>query len=158
MKEGSNLLKIIFILLFFSLSCKSDPHKGQLQFYYYPEKNLYYDSVKNEFWYSLNGAKNWNAFANTNNNPPASLGPHVVIFTTKADIYKDNESHRKLYGGKLFAIKVVDTSLAATTAAPEAAERTVIEKRKVTPTKTRPADKSKNGIGKFIEKIFGKHH
>lgn len=148
---------IIFVnLLFFSVACNRDSHKGELEFYYYPEKNVYYDPVKKDFWYSVNGTKSWSTFTNSNNSEPATIGKRVVIYSATADVFKDNENHRKLYAGKLYAIGTEDTTTAIV--GPEATERNAeVQKRKST-VKRRVYRKSKNSIGKFIDKIFRKRN
>lgn len=155
MHRGTYFTVIIQALLFFSLACNSDKHKGELQFYYYPTKNVYYDPVKKEFLYSLNGAKSWNTFTDTSVAEPATIGEKVVIFSKNREVYKDNENHRKLYGGKLFDISSADTDSAAI--APEATERKVEQKRKQMAVKRPVAKKTGNNIGRFFKKLFGKH-
>jgi hypothetical protein len=147
--------RVLSILLFFNLACGADKPKEGHQFYYYPQRNVYYDPVKKEFWYSLNGAKSWNRFSDSTNAEPRTLGAKVLISSADSEVYKNNESHRKLYAGVLLTIDVKDTSVASP--GPEAADRKVIQKKKTITRKKHVDQKPKKGLGKLIDKIFGKH-
>lgn len=140
-------------LLFFSAGCKNEQDKDDPEFYYYPRKNVYYDPLKKDFWYSLNGAKTWSTFKNNNNAEPSNLGEKVVIRSRNAEVFKDNEDHRKIYAGRLYLINA-DAANAA--AVPEVSERKVVQKRTTQTSRRRTTAKPKNNIGKFIDKIFGK--
>lgn len=153
MGSWSHFLTIGVILLFFTAACSRGKPKEQLLFYYYPDKNIYYEPVKKEFWYSLNGAKSWKTFTNANNGEPVALGEKVVIYSSNTDVYKDNENHRKQYAGRLYAI-IADS--ATSSVAPEVSERKVMQKRRSAGTKKTVNNKPKNSFGKFIDKIFGK--
>lgn len=144
---------LLVALLFFSAACKNEQPKYDLEFYYYPEKNVYYDPAKKDFWYSLNGAKSWSSFKNNKNTEPTHLGQRVVIRSEKAEVFKDNENHRKIYAGRLY---LINSDTANTAVVPEVSERKVIQKRSTQAGKRRTTAKPKNNIGKFIDKIFGK--
>lgn len=141
----------------FFFGCQQHESKINYQFYYYPEKNVYYDPIKKNFLYTLNGAKTWNVFTNPNTTEPTYLGKKVVINTADTVIYHENEGHRKLYAGKLFAITNDDSTVGKAVGSPEAVERAVVTKRKTTVVRKRGTAKPKNSIGKFIDKIFGKN-
>lgn len=155
MGRGAHFLAIILVLLFFSLACKTDKHTAELEFNYYPDKNVYYDPLKKEFLYSLDGAKSWSKFADSNITESTTMGEKVVVFSKNATVYKDNENHRKLYAGRLYNISLGDTS--AATVGPEAVERKVEQKRRQVPVKKTVSRKNENNIGRFFNKIFGKH-
>jgi hypothetical protein len=155
MLAGVYMRRILSILLFFNLACGSNKVKEQHQYYYYPQKNVYFDPLKKEFWYSLNGAKSWNRFSDSNTVEPTTLGAKVLISSTDSEVYKNNESHRKLYAGALLTINVSDTIDASPK--PEVADRSVVQKKKATTRKKPVEQKPKKGLGKFINKIFGKH-
>lgn len=155
MKRASSFIMIVSLELL-TLSCRNairEEEKEDYEFYYYPEKNVYYDVEKKSFFYSLDGAKTWDSIMSTSNKEPATLGEKVIIYSPDNHIYKDNPGHRKLYNGNLYDIP---DGLSAS-AAPEVTERK-ITKKSVTGTKQKPAeDKPKRGLKKFLEKIFGKH-
>jgi predicted glycosyltransferase len=123
------------------------------QFYYYPQKNVYYEVEKKLFYYSLNGGKSWDSITSILNDEPATLGEKVIIYSADNNVYKDNAAHRKLYNGRLFNIVDPDTSFAA--AVPEVSERKVQKKR--TP-EVKPEEEPIRGLKKFLNKLFGKHH
>ena len=148
----------MFYLIFLCLlpACKDEQPKVDLQFNYYPEKNVYYDSLKKDFWYTLDGAKTWNKFTDPAISDPSNLGRKVIIHATDSQVYKENENHRKLHAGKLFAIRNGDTATSIVSNGPEVVERVGIQKKRVVTNRRAAATKPKNGIGKFINKIFGK--
>lgn len=154
MRPGTYFIAIIPALFFFFTACSSDKSKDRFQFYYYPDKNVYYDPLEKQFLYSLNGAKNWVAFADSTDTASVALGKKVLISADKEKVYEDNEKHRKLYDGRLYNVPIGDTATAAVS--PEVVERKVTAKRPVTPGKRSTGKKSGNSIGKFLNKIFGK--
>ncbi|MDQ6814895.1 MAG: hypothetical protein M3040_14260 [Bacteroidota bacterium] len=159
MRRALFLFEIILILLFFNASCTTEKQKTELHFFYYPEKNVYYNPISKSFWYSLNGTKSWNTFTNGSLSEPTTLGRKIVINTISPEVFKDNENHRKLYAGKLLNINTIDSSQSKIKPVTEVVERTTIKKRKSVAAKQPTSNKQKksNSIGKFINKIFGKH-
>lgn len=143
----------------FALSCQSNNRqedKEDYQFYYYPEKNVYYDEDKKNFWYSLDGGKNWDSLVNPSGNNPGTLGESVVIRSLVYEVYKSNETHRNLYKGKLYNIFETDKPTASS--APEVTERKVVRKDK-TETEPKPDEENqKKGLKRFLNKIFGKQN
>ncbi len=156
MNTGLFFIGITAAFVFLTTSCQSNNHKGEFEYFYYPEKNVYYDSAQKTFFYSLNGAKTWSRFINANNAEPVALGEKVVIYSTATDVYKDNDRHRKLYAGTLYDISISDTGAAV--AGAEVSERKIIQKRKSAETQLTEETKVKRGISRLIDKIFGKHH
>jgi len=137
------------------VSCKnekSDDNNEQLTFYYFPQKNVYYNVQTNNFLYSLDGAKSWDSIANPTGRLPQTLGEKVVIYAPESTIYIDNNEHRQLYGGHLYNIALADSTIRSA-ALVEVSERPV--QKKVTAAKTE-TKKPKKGIGKLLNNIFGK--
>ena len=161
MAKNSGLKRVLLFIIMVSiellaLSCSNninDEDKEDYEFYYYPEKNVYYDVEKKNFFYSLDGGKTWDSTINASGEDPGTLGGKVIIRSLVEDVYKNNETHRNLYKGKLYNIVNADTVLASTT--PEVSERK--QKKKETEIKPAEEEKPKKGIKKFLEKIFGKH-
>lgn len=148
----------MMIIEMFALACsgKQEEEKEDYEFYYYPQKNVYYDVDKNNFYYSLNGGKTWDSTTNTSGNDPGTLGKKVIIHSLVKQVYKDNETHRNLYKGKLYNFIYADTASAS--AAPEVTGRKVVKKSNTTEVIPIPEeDKTKKGLKKFLNKIFGKH-
>jgi hypothetical protein len=149
----SLILKILCVCLLIT-GCSDKISKQELEFYYYPKKNVYFDVDKKKYFYSLDGAKTWAGMESTDAKEPATLGEKVVIYSDSAQVYKENATHRKLYAGNLYNIILGDVSTTMTTE--EVSERKIIQKRKVVSGKGKVEEKPKKGIGKFIQKIFGK--
>ncbi len=98
MKRVFWLVIMIGGLQLFALSCrnnKQDEKKDDYEFYYYPEKNVYYDVEKKNFFYSLDGGKTWDSTINPSGNDPGTLGKKVII-RSLGEVYNDNETHRNL--------------------------------------------------------------
>lgn len=154
------IITILSITTFF-FACTGYNKKEQetFEFYYYPNKNVYYDLEKKKFFYSLDGAKTWYSLINFSGKEPSNLGEKVMINSPDSSIFKDNENHRRLYAGRLFGINKTDSS--SLLGGPEVSERKVIAKPKTDiageETATEVEIKAKKGIRKFFDKIFGKH-
>lgn len=153
------LLIIIFASIeLFALSCQNSnvtKDKEGYEFYYYPEKNVYYSLEKKNFFYSLDGGKTWDSIVNPSGNDPGTLGEKVVIKSLAEDVYKSNETHRNLYKGKLYNITAGETGVALS--APEVTERKEAEKSKAESKPKAAEEKPKKGLKKFLNKIFGRH-
>lgn len=151
------LITILVSIQFAVVSCR--PHsqqeeKEKIEFYYYPNKNVYYNVNKKSFLYSLNGGKTWDSVINTAGTEPATLGEKIIVHNNNDQIYKANAAHRKMYNGHLYNIVDRDTVLA--TAAPEITEHNI--QKKVTDIKPiATEEKQVKGLRKFLNKIFGKH-
>ena len=150
--------RAMFIMLIVGIIGSCKPGQGQNEkeagmLYYYPEKNVYYDVEKNSFWYTLNGGVTWISFTGDANKSTEYLGKRVVLRSNNAEVFKENETHRKSYGGVLLNIRGEDSSQPSQ--AEEASERKVAERQKPT-VNSKPVNKDKKGLGKFFRKIFGK--
>ena len=139
-----------FIIL--HTSCNNAEEKKEAEFYYYPKANVYYDLSGKLYYYSLNGGETWNGMADSIGSPPASLGEKVVIHSASDSVWKENETHRKLYSGVLYNVAPFEDSSAASVASP-VSERKSLRK----PSRTQaPVAERKRPLKKFFQKIFGK--
>jgi hypothetical protein len=138
-------------LVVFLISCNSKHDTLNYNFYYYPQQNIYYDIDHQKFYYSLDGAATWNDLSGSVNGNVA-LGPRVDIVSEDSIVYLKNEVHRRLYGGQVYNYTIQNAALV--TGAPEVSDRKVAKKAPVEKPKTE--EKQKKGLGKFIDKIFGK--
>jgi hypothetical protein len=152
----------MFMSLFVSISfittivgCNNkNPNEEKHEFYYYPGKNIYYDVANGTFIYSLDGAKTWTAM-NGDLNDSISLGRKEIIHTTTDSIWKDNEDHRKSFGGSLYNLSAAVDSINNESVVTE--RKTVkkgIKKRTGKPVKVEK--EKKQPIRNFFKKIFGK--
>ncbi|MDB5249384.1 MAG: hypothetical protein JWQ40_3778 [Segetibacter sp.] len=145
------IVMIVSVGLFF-VSCKGNSETISNRFYYYPQKNVYYDLGKKNFLYSLDGGKTWKSVENPTGREPGTLGERVVLENTDNQVYNSNEDHRKAYGGILYNISSGDTSslnnMSVTERKESQASRTAAGKR--------GDAKPKKGIKKLFDRIFGK--
>ncbi len=160
MKRLVLVITMIVGISIFALSCgnnKQEEDKEGYEFYYYPQKNVYYNLEKKTFFYSFNGGKTWDSTISSPGKDPGTLGEKVIIYSDNNDVYKDNLAHRKKYNGRLY--NIVNSDIALTPAAPEVTERKVVKKSSTAEVKPKPdEDKPKKGLKKFLNKIFGKHN
>jgi hypothetical protein len=131
-----------------------NPKEEKHEFYYYPGKNIYYNVANGTFIYSLDGAKTWGVMYGDVNDS-TSLGRKEVVYASTDSVWKDNEAHRKTFGGTLYNISAAVDSINNTGVV---AERKTIKKG----SKKRVAKKAivekgkKQPIRNFFRKIFGK--
>ena len=142
---------LILNLVVFFMSCDNTKDNLKFRFYYYPQQNLYYDIKNQKFYYSLNAAKSWKEYFSAINNDAETLGHKIEIASDDSVIYASNREHVKLYGGQVYDYNLQNTALVGVS---EVNERKVT--KKVPVVKPKIMVKQKKGIGKFIDKIFGK--
>lgn len=129
-------------------SCKTDTPKQEQQFFYFPKTNIYYDAAEATYIYSLDSGRVWKKLnASVRTDPSPVLGGKIVIAATGEDIWKDNESHRSLYGGMLYNVITRDTSYLLT--------NTVKSKEEKKPG-IKPGSETEKKKNNFIQRIFGK--
>ena len=131
-------------------SCKSGDQKGKFSYYYFPQKNLYYDIQSRLFFYSLDGGKTWMNTVNKTANEPVILGEKVQLSSNEKLIYKYNDEHRKLYKGILYNFN--NDNAAANGGS--ISERKTLASKRGSPNSGK--EKPKKGIGGFFQKLFGK--
>ena len=156
MKRVLLLIIIIVSTVFFAVSCQGNNSQDvdeENQFYYYPQKNVYFDVDKKAFFYSLDGGKSWDSITNAADKEPQTLGEKIIVYSVDSRVYKDNAAHRKLYNGRL--IDIIDADTAFASALPEATERKVQKKK--TDDEKLEEDEPIKGLNKFLNKLFGKH-
>lgn len=143
-------------ICFFAVSCQSNNSKQpdeENQFYYYPQKNIYFSVEKKTYYYSINGGKTWDSVTSVLDKEPQTLGGKIVVYSAGERIYEDNATHRKLYNGSL--INIVNSDTVVASVIPEATERKV-QKEKTADDKLEE-DEPIRGLTKFLKKVFGKH-
>lgn len=148
-------LLIILLFIFIGTACQQ-PQQQQNEYHYYPDLNLYYDVTHKNYLYSMDGGNTWDSIDAKTKTIPEALGPKVVLYTTSDSIWKDNEAHRQQYNGYVY-------NVAEDNGDADTVEAVVTEKKKpvkkVAPTKEPPPqeEKKKKGLGKLLQKIFGKN-
>jgi len=142
----------VWLACMLALSCAGENKKGAFEFYYYPKVNMYYDVTSSQYLYSIDSAKTWTVITDTSQQGQASLGEKHVLYADRRDVWRDNEQHRNTYHGSILNIVSATNDLPAD-------EGTVKERKalvKKPATKAAEEEKPKKGIGRFLQKIFGK--
>lgn len=133
-------------------SCNNEvASKKELQYYYFPKTNIYYDVAEANYIYSLDSGRSWQKVNNFKmNEPPLTLGGKIIISGNGEEIWKDNESHRSLYGGMLYNVITRDTSFLL---ADNAVKTTENKKSGYKSDSTISNPKKKRN---FFQRLFGK--
>lgn len=122
------------------------------QYYYYPKANVYFDSANKEYIYQSNDSLNWQSAKQIPAVVLAMMDKNVLIQNPPDPVWKDNETHRLVYSAVLYATPG-DTVAKKKEIKP-------IKKPFVLPLEDSSATvekKEKKGIGKLIDKIFGRN-
>ena len=148
----------LFGLLFFILvtngvifsSCNEITQK-KLEFFYYPQFNVYFDVANSEYFFSLDSGKTWDSAYARTSDEPATLGSKQILYSDKHAIWNNNEEHLKQYNGRAINIVYSDT---VTVKQDEVADRK-IKKVKSVSSETIKQPEKKPG---FFQRLFGKKH
>lgn len=148
-------VSIAFIILYTSCNSNSANAEKEGEFYYYPKANVYYNVASKAYYYSIDSAKTWQQITDTLAASPALLGEKIVLHSADS-IWKDNAKHRQLYSGVLYNVASPADSADGNVA--KVSERKVARKKYNTRERSQEAEepKKKKGLGKFLQKVFGK--
>jgi len=148
-------------LFFFSLivTCISCKTKNALEaedvVYYYPDKNVYYDSARSKYYYSLDGAKTWDSMPFSAPVFGVGLGPGIAIERSGDTIWTNNASHRIKYNGVL--INVINNRTIAYLKAYRVSKLKAVVKTETQPVEVEKVEPApEKGLKKFFHKVFGK--
>ncbi len=150
----------MFIIIFMSIGfvciggCSNQSGEEKPTYYYFPEKNVYYNVVENTYLYSLDGAKTWHIMPAALTKDTTLLGYKQVLYSDKDSIWLDNDQHRKEYNGKLYSI--VDDDTTVTQKGPQVAERKVVKKSNSQLKRGKKSEEKKRPVKDFFKKLFGK--
>lgn len=75
------------------------PQRATYTLYYFPELNLYLDTARRVFVYSLDGTRTWDERPAGGLDSAASLGPRYPVTSPLEEGWRLNEEHRWRYGG-----------------------------------------------------------
>ena len=148
---------IVFFLSYivFEVSCKrNDGDTAENIIYYYPEKNIYYDSLRSKYYYSLDGAKTWDSMTFKAHGFGTTLGSKVPINRTENSVWINNESHRKKYNGVLF--NIINSYTISLARADRINKLKAVVKTETQPKVTEKESAPEKGLKKFFNKLFGK--
>lgn len=154
MKRTVMLISITTSIAVFGARCSSKLSKEEPRYYYYPDKNVYYDVKNQTYFFSIDGGKIWDSLYVSSREAAAMLGDTVIIESDNTQVYKNNEADRKLYAGILYNILRNDT--ATSLPLQEVSERKALPKINTITQPNHSAEKPKKGIGKFFQKLFHK--
>ena len=150
MKKLVSYLPVIAIAI--CCSCENSStrqHEGN-EYYYYPSRNLYYDVANHRYIYSLDSGKTWDSLG-SETAEPAIEGRREVIYSTSAEVWRNNDMHLQEYKGTMLNI-VNERSLRK----PEPVPKKTIAKTSDEEENTAGKKERKRPIKRFFQKIFGK--
>jgi hypothetical protein len=157
MKFSSPSTIFIFFLSFilFGFSCKiENSHAAEDIVYYYPQKNIYYDSLRSNYYYSLDSARTWDSLAFNAPGYGTVLGPKVPVKRTGNVVWANNESHRKEYHGVIF--NIVNSRTLSLTKADRINKLRAFVKSETQPQVIEKEPPPEKGLKKFFNRLFGK--
>ena len=123
--------------------------------YYYPKSNVYYDGRTGRYIYFSAEEDKWVQATSFTEEQKLSLGERALIDSPAAPVWKNNATDRMIYSVSLYAPsdlskKFVEDSISNL---PRKKEPVIARKdMKV----TKDSVKEKSGLGKLLDKIFGK--
>lgn len=134
-----------------ALSCMQKPEAPKYEFFYYPKVNMYYNVAAGQYIYSVDSARTWNTINETSPEPPATLGAAQIIKTGNKQVWNENEQHRSQYNGIILNVAAAEDEMVNN-------DTEVKDKKSLKKTAAKPThkDQEKKGLGKFLNKIFGK--
>jgi hypothetical protein len=148
------------ILLQLTIGCNtgnSDNNKtaSANTFYYYPQKNVYYNPSNRSYHYSLDGGRNWDSIKVASAKQNETLGKREEITSETGNPWKDNAAHIRSYSGTGLALVGYNAN-GELAAEDVVSEKKVVTKPTYTVRKAIVEKTEKKGIGKLINNIFGK--
>lgn len=120
----------------------------EYEFYYYPEKNIYYDVVNKEYIYSLDGGQTWDSLFVAAEKEPATLGTKRILHSNQHSIWLNNAEHIQQFNGRAVNVLASDTT---------ASNQALVAERKIKKTvTTQPQKKEPEKKPGFFKRLFGK--
>ena len=155
---SSFIITVFFLSCIISVySCKSSGGAAPEEvIFYYPQKNIYYDNQRANYYYSLNGGATWDSMAFTGSTFGEALGPRVSIPKTNDSSWLDNVAHRKQYHG--VALNIINDYTIALSKADRVNKLKAIVKAQTQPVVVEEQKQTaeEKGLKKLFHKIFGK--
>jgi len=117
------------------------------KYYFYPKANVYFDTVNKDYLFLGGDGVTWTTGKEIPAAMQSMMDKMVLLDTFSQPVWRDNENHRLVYSAVLYA-SPTDT----------------VEKKKPVAKQTgnqKAQDhgepkKEKKGLGKFLDKLFGK--
>lgn len=150
-------LMLCFVVVIFSCKRNSSSSK-EIDLYYFPEKNAYYDVKTTSYYYSLDNAKTWDSMIYSGINFGAALGAKIPLKKHGRYAWSKNDSIRKVHRGR--ALNLVNTRTLLLVRADSLSRVKPIVVVKSKPVEKEEVQKEeeppKKGLKKFFNKLFGK--
>jgi hypothetical protein len=147
---------VAFLFIFLLAACNQGAEESRVGgvetkaplYYYFPKANVYIDSANSDYIFLGNDGKSWQTAKQIPAAMQALMDKNVFIECPSQPVSQDNESHRLVYSALLYATPNDTTKK-------EAPKPTVMGPKTETDT-VEKAEKERKGLGKFIDKIFGR--
>ena len=155
------LIWIGLMLCFFAvnLSCKRNNSTSKdIDLYYFPEKNVYYDVTTTSYYYSLDNAKTWDSLIYTGIDFGAALGAKIPLKKLGRYAWSKNDSIRKVHRGRVLNLVNTRTlSIAKADSLSRVKPVIVVKPKPVEKEEVQKEEEPpKKGLKKFFNKLFGK--
>ena len=144
--------------LFFWVACNDDqpqvntvqPAPLPPQYYYYPRANVYFDSANKDYLFLSTDSTNWLSAKQIPAVVHQLMDKGVHLQNPPDPVWKDNATHRLVYSAVLYATH--NDTVAKKVVKP--ARKPVVP---VADSVDTIAKKERKGLGKFLDKIFGRN-
>lgn len=140
---------LILISCIFYFACNDNkaetvvPAPPPPKYYFYPKANVYFDSVNKDYVFLTNDGITWQTQKQIPAAMQAIMDKNVLIDSPSMPVWKDNDDHKLLYSALLY-VNPADTM--------QKKEPKAAVQKAVTDT----VKKQKKGLGKLLDKIFGR--
>ena len=125
--------------------------------YYFPAKNVYYDTRQYKYYYSMNGGKSWDSMDYNGAGIGTALGPKVSVERTTENIWMNNEQDRKTYNGVLLnTVNNKTTLIAKTDSMSKIKPVKPVGKKSMVDQADNNEPPPKKGLKKLFNNLFGK--
>ncbi len=157
-----SILFIFCVLVFMivtGFACKQNMLSDENGFYYFPEKNIYYDAKKTTYYYSLNGGQSWDSSTMADNAALTVLGTKISVTKPAQQPWTNNDSDLIAYHGNSLNVVNAQTILMTTQDSLSRIIPEILPELQQDPAVVKgekEEDPPKKGLRKLIDKIFGK--
>ncbi|MEO6232583.1 MAG: hypothetical protein ABJB11_05490 [Ferruginibacter sp.] len=157
-----NLLFIFSVLALLAatgFSCKQNMLSKEDGFYYFPQKNIYYDGKKATYYFSLNGGRTWDSSKQAGDDAMTVLGTKISLTRPVQQPWANNDSDLTIYHGILLNVVNARTNLLVTEDSLSRIKPEIIPEPQQDPVSAQDQQEEsppKKGLRKLIDKIFGK--
>lgn len=143
----------LWCALFFLFACGNNADEKEEAalpplYFYYPRANVYFDSANKEYLFQAQNDTSWQSAKQIPAVVQSMMDKSVQIQDSALPVWRNNANHRLLYSALLYA-----TPNDTVAKKPELNQAV---RQKPGASSTPAAKKEKKGLGRFIDKIFGR--